>query len=90
MTDAAHAIDKQIRGAGVLQPGTPAYFDAIDQQMSRLHPGRVHSGRGDGQATEAQKTSWRKMGINMDDPKVAARMAGRMNEARERGFGSGR
>lgn len=40
LTQAAHEIDRTIRTAGVLTPGSPAYFEAIDRQMAAKYPDR--------------------------------------------------
>ena len=88
MTKASHDIDRQIRAAGVLSVGSKEYFDAIDRAMSQKYPDRFggspnsSSGARGGAPVSAGRATinrsvaegYRRMGINIDDPKVAERM----------------
>jgi hypothetical protein len=88
MTKASHEIDRQIRAAGVLSVGSKEYFNAIDRAMSQRYPDRFggtpnSSGgqRGAPPVSGGRMTinrsvaeGYRRMGINIDDPKVAERM----------------
>lgn len=88
MTKASHEIDRQIRAAGVLSVGSKEYFNAIDRAMSQKYPDRFggspnSSGGSRGAAPNSSgrmtinrsvADGYRRMGINIDDPKVAERM----------------
>jgi hypothetical protein len=88
LTKASHEIDRQIRAAGVLSVGSKEYFNAIDRAMSQKYPDRFggspnSSGgtRGAAPVSGGRVTinrsvadGYRRMGINIDDPKVAERM----------------
>ncbi len=100
MTKTAHEIDSQIRAAGVLEPGSKEYFEAIDRQMKQKYPDRFHgtppsggSGggsvypRGGQQRIEKDLAdSYRRMGINIDDPAVARRMIAHRDTAVQKGL----
>ena len=101
MTKAAHEIDAQIRGAGVLEAGSKEYFDAIDRQMSQKFPDqfkgtpRTGSGGGAPVTSGGQRQvripasvadGYRRMGINIDDPKVAQRMVKNRERAVDKGW----
>jgi hypothetical protein len=55
MTKAAHSIDASIRAAGVLEPGSSQYFEAVDRQMRQKFPDRFEgspqTGGGSGGST---------------------------------------
>lgn len=88
MTKAAHRFDEQIRAAGAIAVGSPEYFQAIDRQMRHQYPDKFSgspatSGGGSskqstgsrrGRIPQPMAEAWRKMGINIDDPKVVDRM----------------
>ena len=88
MTKASHEIDRQIRSNGVLSVGSKEYFDAIDRAMAQKYPDRLsgtpatagggYSGAPNtasrGRIARSVAEGYRRMGINVDDPKVAERM----------------
>ena len=41
MTRDAHAIGKEVETAGIIQVGTPAYFEAIDKKMRERYPDKL-------------------------------------------------
>ncbi len=101
MTKAAHEIDAQIRGAGVLEPGSREYFIAIDKQMAQKYPDRfrgtpptgggggggAHYPRGGTQRIEKEiAEGYRRMGIDIDDPVVAKRMIQNREVAVQKGL----
>jgi hypothetical protein len=102
MTKAAHEIDAKIREAGAIVPGTEEYFNAVDRQMSARFPdklagspqtgsrsasGAPPANNGGGQRIAASVAEgYRRMGINVDDPKVAARMIANREKAVQKGF----
>ncbi len=101
LTRAAHEIDRQIRDAGVISVGSTDYFNAVDRQLSQKFPDRFGGTPptgGAGQGAGGQQTSrrgriaqsiadgWRRMGINMDDPKVVDRMVKNRQAAVEKGI----
>jgi hypothetical protein len=102
MTKAAHEIDAKIREAGVIVTGSKEYFDAVDRQMSSMFPDRLSGSpqtgsRSSGPTTPGQAPKqtriaasvadgYRRMGINIDDPKVAERMVARRQQAVNKGF----
>jgi hypothetical protein len=102
MTKAAHEIDAKIREAGAITPGTEEYFNAVDRQMSARFPDKLSGspqtgsrsssanppgGSGGGQRIAASVAEgYRRMGINIDDPKVAARMIANREKAVQKGF----
>ena len=87
MTRAAHEIDGRIRAAGAIPVGSKEYFKAIDREMSSRFPDKfggtpTTAGGGGGGGTSPRKgriaqsivEGWRRMGINVNDPKVIERM----------------
>jgi len=102
MTKVAHEIDAQIREAGVIAAGSPEYFNAVDRQMSARFPDKLSGspqtgsrssgsastggGTGDQRIAASVAEGYRRMGINIDDPKVAARMIANRQKAVEKGF----
>lgn len=100
MTSAAHGIDRQIRAAGVIPVGSSEYFEAIDRQMRQKFPDRMartpdnEGGRGAGQGDARRggripasvAEGYRRMGINIDDPKVAERMVRNREIAVQKGM----
>jgi hypothetical protein len=87
MTAKAHQIDGQIRAAGVYPVGSVEYFNAIDREMRRLYPDKLTGSpataggggappvrSGGGRVAASVMEGWRRMGINVSDPKVVARM----------------
>lgn len=99
MTKAAHAIDRQIRSAGVIPVGSKEYFQAIDRQMAQQYPDKFRSTPNTSSSTPAAAggqqpqggriprdvlETWRRMGINVDDDKTLSRMVkNRENLARK-------
>ena len=102
MTKASHEIDRQIREAGVISAGSTAYFEAVDRQMSQKFPERFGgtpstnggTGGGGGGAPNPNKgriassiaDGWRRMGIDMSDPKVVERMNKNRQTAVDKGI----
>lgn len=90
LTKAAHEVDRAIRTAGVIPVGSQEYFKAIDRQMAQKFPDRFRStpstagadGQGNRQPAPRQQgripqnviDSWGRMGIDVKDDKVLARM----------------
>lgn len=87
MTRIAHEVDRQIRDAGVLSVGSQEYFDAVDRTMNQKYPDRfggtpqtsmggttVPNTVRKGRIQQSIADGWRRMGINMADPKVVERM----------------
>lgn len=102
MTKASHEIDRQIRAAGVLSVGSKDYFNAIDRAMSQKYPDRFGgtpptaggsrpgapggSASGRGMINRSIADGYRRMGINIDDPKVAERMVKHRELAVQKGI----
>jgi hypothetical protein len=101
MTKASHEVDRQIRAAGVLSVGSKEYFEAIDRTMSQRYPDKFGgtpptSGQGGGHPTpnssrrgrisQSIADGWRRMGIDMSDPKVVDRMVQNRQRAVEKGI----
>lgn len=101
MTKASHEIDRQIRAAGVLSVGSKDYFNAIDRAMSQKYPDRFGgtpptggAARGGNQGGSSSRgvinrsiaEGYRRMGINIDDPKVAERMVKNREVAVQKGI----
>lgn len=100
LTKASHEIDRQIRDAGVLSVGSKEYFDAIDRSLSQKFPDRfggtpqTTTGGQQMQQNTADKgrinktiaDGYRRMGINIDDPKVAERMVKNRQIAVQKGI----
>ena len=89
MTKEAHAVSRQVGEAGVHPVGSTQYFEAIDREMGRKYPDKLGGtpstgGSGGGMQPVNTATSgriqksiadgWRRMGIDMSDPKVVERM----------------
>lgn len=102
MTKAAQEIDAQIRDAGVIAVGSKPYFEAIDRQMAAKFPqqhrspdtasgGRAPShggggGGGGGRIPAHVLDGWRRMGIDVDDPKEIEAMVGHRQTAVNKGL----
>lgn len=101
MTKASHEVDRQIRAAGVLSVGSKEYFNAIDRAMSQKYPDRFggtpptggggrsgapDTGSGRGMINRSIAEGYRRMGINIDDPKVAERMIKNRETAVQKGI----
>ena len=102
MTKASHEIDRQVRGAGVYSVGCKEYFDAVDRAMRERFPdkfggtpatGAPSSGRPTstqsrdrGKISQSVAEGWRRMGIDVDDPKVVERMLGHRDKAVQMGI----
>jgi hypothetical protein len=102
MTKAAHDIDEKIRAAGVIDVGSSEYFEAIDRQMAQKYPDRLNNipdtGGGSRNSRQASNSAdrgrisnsviegWRRMGINVDDPKTIDRMVGHRQTAVDKGI----
>ena len=90
MTKAAQDIGKDIETVGVIDTGTPEYFEAIDRQMAAKYPDKFDSvpetGSGGGASGSTRSNAgripasiiagWERMGINTKDPAVLERMVG--------------
>lgn len=65
MTAEAHAADAQIRKAGVIAPGSPEYFDAVNRHMAAKYPdkfkgspaGQGMNGNGNGSGERERQTA---------------------------------
>jgi hypothetical protein len=99
MTKASHEIDRQIRAAGVLSVGSKEYFEAIDRSLSQKYPdkfggtpqGMTGSQQQQNTATKGRinrsiADGYRRMGINIDDPKTAERMLKHRETAVQKGI----
>jgi hypothetical protein len=100
MTKAAHALDANIREAGVLASGSKEYYDAIDRQMKQKFPDHfggtpptggnsgasVQGGKAQSRISASSAEGFRRMGINVDDPAVAKRMIANREHAVRKGF----
>lgn len=100
MTKAAHAISDRIKAAGAIPVGSKEYFDVIDRQLRQDFPDRLSGspstagtgqGRNDapqrrGRISQSVLDGWRRMGINVDDPKTVERMVGHRNTLVNKGI----
>ena len=101
MTKASHEIDRQIREAGVLSVGSKEYFDAIDRSLSQRYPDRfggtpeTRTSGGQqvqpntpikGRISKSIAEGYRRMGIDIDDPKTAERMLKNREAAVQKGI----
>ena len=100
MTKASHEIDRQIREAGVLSVGSKEYFDAIDRSLSQRYPDRfggtpetttsggqqMHNTPTKGRISKSIADGYRRMGIDIDDPKTAERMLKNREAAVQKGI----
>ena len=100
MTKASHEIDRQIREAGVLSVGSKEYFDAIDRSLSQKYPDRfggtpetttaggqqMNNTPIKGRINKTIADGYRRMGIDIDDPKVAERMLKNREVAVQKGI----
>jgi len=89
MTRVSHEIHRQIKDAGVHSVGSKQYFEAIDRAMSQRYPDKfsgtpptttttggsqMQNTSSKGRIQKSIADGYRRMGINIDDPKVAERM----------------
>ncbi len=102
MTKASHTIDRQIREAGVWSVGSKEYFAAIDKAMAQKFPDRLSgapttAGPGGGMSNPSKSPlkgriqqsiadGWRRMGIDMSDPKTVERMVKNREAAVQKGI----
>lgn len=100
MTRKAHEIDAEIRRAGVIVDGSVEYFSKIDAEMAKAFPNKLRgspgaasnssgmASGGAGGVTRVRRDiaeSWRKMGFDVNDPKVLKSLM----DARQTAVGKG-
>jgi hypothetical protein len=101
MTRDAMAIHRQIKEAGALEIGSKEYFDALDRQMAQKYPevlrgspgGVSNSSTGGPGGAPVQyrikksiADGYRRMGFDMDDPKVVKTLMQNRKKAVEKGL----
>jgi hypothetical protein len=102
MTRDAMAISDRIRNAGAIPVGSKEYFAVIDRELKNKYPDRLGgapetAGGGGGQAPGAGTArrgrvhqsvldGWRRMGIDVSDPKVVDRMLSHRQTAVNKGI----
>lgn len=102
LTRAAHEVDQEIRSAGVHTVGSKAYFDEIDRRMAAKYPEKFRStpstssgagggnpdrgGVNTGRIPKSVLDGWRRMGIDVDDPKSLQRMVSNREHLAKKGI----
>lgn len=90
MTQFAHSVSDRIRNAGAVAVGSTEYFDIIDRELRNKFPDRLSGapqtagggaggtapGGGRGRIPSSVLDGWRRMGLNVEDPKVVERLVG--------------